>query len=134
MRRVVVTGIGLICAVGNNTPEVWKNLLAGKSGVNRITHFDTAKHACQIAAEVKNFDAFSLIEKKEARKMGRFIHLAIAAADEAMQTSGLKITPQNAETVGVHIGSGIGGFDIIEREHTNLMEGGPRLSSFPRRS
>ena len=129
MRRVVVTGIGLICAVGNNTPEVWKNLLAGKSGVNRITHFDTAKHACQIAAEVKNFDAFSLIEKKEARKMGRFIHLAIAAADEAMQTSGLKITPQNAETVGVHIGSGIGGFDIIEREHTNLMEGGPRKIS-----
>ena len=129
MRRVVVTGIGLICAVGNNTPEVWKNLLAGKSGVNRITHFDTAKHACQIAAEVKNFDAFSLIEKKEARKMGRFIHLAIAAADEAMQTSGLKITPQNAETVGVHIGSGIGGLDIIEREHTNLMEGGPRKIS-----
>lgn len=129
MRRVVVTGIGLICAVGNNTEEVWKNLLAGKSGVHRITHFDTSKHACQIAAEVKNFDPLQLIEKKEARKMGRFIHLAIAASDEALKASGLKITPENAERVGVHIGSGIGGFDIIEREHTNLMEGGPRKIS-----
>ena len=129
MRRVVVTGIGLICAVGNNTEEVWKNLLAGKSGVHRITHFDTSKHACQIAAEVRNFDPLQYIEKKEARKMGRFIHLAIAASDEALQTSGLKITPENAERVGVHIGSGIGGFDIIEREHTNLMEGGPRKIS-----
>jgi 3-oxoacyl-[acyl-carrier-protein] synthase II len=129
VRRVVVTGIGLICAVGNNTEEVWKNLLAGKSGVCRITHFDTSKYACQIAAEVKNFDPLNFIDKKEARKMGRFIHLAIAAADEALKMSGLKITPQNAERVGVHIGSGIGGFDIIEREHTNLMEGGPRKIS-----
>jgi 3-oxoacyl-[acyl-carrier-protein] synthase II len=129
VRRVVVTGIGLICAVGNKTEEVWKNLLAGKSGVHRITHFDTSKYACQIAAEVRNFDPLNYIEKKEARKMGRFIHFAIAAADEAMQASGLKITPENAENVGVHIGSGIGGFDIIEREHTNLMEGGPRKIS-----
>ena len=81
MRRVVVTGMGLICAVGNNTEEVWKNLLAGKSGVHRITHFDTSKYACQIAAEVKNFDPLNYIEKKEARKMGRFIHLAIAASE-----------------------------------------------------
>ena len=129
MRRVVVTGIGLICAVGNTTEEVWKNLLAGNSGVCRITHFDTSKYACQIAAEVKNFDPLQFIEKKEARKMARFIHLAIAAADEAMQASGLKITPENAENIGVHIGSGIGGFDIIEREHTNLIEGGPRKIS-----
>ena len=129
MRRVVVTGIGLICAVGNTTEEVWKNLLAGKSGVGRITQFDTSRHACQIAAEVKNFDPLNFIEKKEVKKMGRFIHLALAAAEEALQTSGLKITPENAETVGVHIGSGIGGFDIIEREHTNLMEGGPRKIS-----
>ena len=129
MRRVVITGIGLICAVGNTTGEVWKNLLAGKSGVGRITQFDTSRHACQIAAEVKNFDPLNFIEKKEVKKMGRFIHLALAAAEEAMQTSGLKITPENAETVGVHIGSGIGGFDIIEREHTNLMEGGPRKIS-----
>ena len=129
MRRVVVTGIGLICALGNRTEEVWRNLLAGKSGVHKITQFDTSKHACQIAAEVKDFDPLNFIEKKEARKMGRFIHLAIAAADEAVQMSGLKVTPENAETVGVHIGSGIGGFDIIEREHTNLMEGGPRKIS-----
>jgi 3-oxoacyl-[acyl-carrier-protein] synthase II len=129
VRRVVVTGIGLICAVGNNTEEVWRNLLAGRSGVCRITHFDTTNYACQIAAEVKNFDPLKYIEKKEARKMGRFIHLAIAAADEALQASSLKITPENAERVGVHIGSGIGGFDIIEREHTNLMEGGPRKIS-----
>jgi 3-oxoacyl-[acyl-carrier-protein] synthase II len=129
VRRVVVTGIGLICALGNSTEEVWRNLLAGKSGVHKITHFDTSKHACQIAAEVKNFDPLQYIEKKEARKMARFIHFAIAAADEAVKTSGLRITPENAETVGVHIGSGIGGFDIIEREHTNLMEGGPRKIS-----
>jgi 3-oxoacyl-[acyl-carrier-protein] synthase II len=129
VRRVVVTGIGLICAVGNNTEEVWKNLLAGKSGVGRVTQFDTSKHACQIAAEVRNFDPLNYIEKKEVKKMARFIHLAIAAADEAMKMSGLKVTPENAEMVGVHIGSGIGGFDVIEREHTNLMEGGPRRIS-----
>ena len=129
MRRVVVTGIGLICAVGNSTEEVWRNLLAGKSGVGRITQFDSSKHACQIAAEVKNFDPLTLIEKKEAKKMGRFIHLAISAADEAFKMSGLVVTPENAENIGVHIGSGIGGFDIIEREHTALMEGGPRKIS-----
>jgi len=129
VRRVVVTGIGLICAVGNNTEEVWKNLLAGKSGVGRITQFDTSKHACQIAAEVRNFDPLNYIEKKEVKKMARFIHLAIAAADEAMKMSGLKITPENDELVGVHIGSGIGGFDVIEREHIALMEGGPRKIS-----
>jgi 3-oxoacyl-[acyl-carrier-protein] synthase II len=129
VRRVVVTGIGLICALGNSTEEVWRNLLAGKSGVHKITHFDTSKYACQIAAEVKNFDPLQYIEKKEARKMARFIHFAIAAAEEAVKTSGLRVTPENAEMVGVHIGSGIGGFDIIEREHTNLMEGGPRKIS-----
>jgi 3-oxoacyl-[acyl-carrier-protein] synthase II len=125
----VVTGIGLICAVGNTTGEVWKNLLAGKNGVGRITHFDTSKHACQIAAEVHNFDPLNFIEKKEVKKMGRFIHFALAAAEEAVKMSGLKVTPENAENIGVHIGSGIGGFDIIEREHTNLMEGGPRKIS-----
>jgi 3-oxoacyl-[acyl-carrier-protein] synthase II len=129
VRRVVVTGIGLICAVGNTTEEAWKNLLAGKSGVGTITHFDTSRHACRIAAEVRNFDPFNFIEKKEVKKMGRFIHLALAAAEEAVRMSGLKITPENAENVGVHIGSGIGGFDIIEREHTALMEGGPRKIS-----
>jgi 3-oxoacyl-[acyl-carrier-protein] synthase II len=128
-KRVVVTGLGIICAVGNTTEEAWKNLCAGKSGVASITHFDTSAFACTIAAEVKNFDPLNWIEKKELKKMGRFIHFAIAAADEAMKMSGLEVTPQNATRVGVHIGSGIGGFDVIEREHTNLMEGGPRKIS-----
>jgi 3-oxoacyl-[acyl-carrier-protein] synthase II len=125
----VVTGLGLVCGVGNSTDEVWKALLAGKSGVARIAGFDASNFACQIAAEVKNFDPLKFIEKKEVKKMGRFIHFALAAADEAIQMSGLKITPENDERVGVHIGSGIGGFDIIEREHTALMEGGPRRIS-----
>ncbi|MGB8752274.1 MAG: beta-ketoacyl synthase N-terminal-like domain-containing protein, partial [Candidatus Sulfotelmatobacter sp.] len=125
----MVTGIGLICGVGNTTGEVWKAVLAGKSGVARITQFDSTNFACQIAAEVKNFDPLNFIEKKEVKKMGRFIHLAIAAADEAFKMSALKITPENDERVGVHIGSGIGGFDIIEREHSNLLNGGPRKIS-----
>ena len=128
-RRVVVTGLGLICGVGNTTDEVWKALLAGKSGVARITGFDVSAFACQIGAEVKNFDPLNYIEKKEVKKMARFIHLAIAASDEAFKSSGLKITPENDERVGVHIGSGIGGFDIIEREHSALLEGGPRKIS-----
>jgi 3-oxoacyl-[acyl-carrier-protein] synthase II len=119
----------LICGVGNSADAVWQGLLAGKSGVSRITGFDTTAFACQIAAEVRNFDPLNYIEKKEVKKMGRFIHLGIAAADEAMKMSGLKITPENDERVGVHIGSGIGGFDIIEREHVALMEGGPRKIS-----
>jgi 3-oxoacyl-[acyl-carrier-protein] synthase II len=128
-RRVVVTGIGLICALGNTTHEVWKNLLAGQSGVTRITQFDATNFACQIAAEVKNFDPLNFVEKKELKKMGRFIHLALAASEEAMKCSGLKITPENEDRVGVHIGSGIGGFDVIEREHSNLINGGPRKIS-----
>ena len=128
-RRVVVTGLGLICAVGNSTEEVWKALLAGKSGVGPITGFDASNFACRIAAEVKNFDPLNYIEKKEVKKMARFIHLAVAASDEALKTSGLKITSENEERVGVHIGSGIGGFDIIEREHSALVEGGPRKIS-----
>ncbi len=139
-RRVVVTGIGLICGVGNTTHEVWQNLLAGKSGVGRITQFeeferidgspfDVLQFSCQIAAEVKGFDPYHFIEKKEVKKMGRFIHFAIAAADEAVRMSGLQITPGNAERVGVHIGSGIGGFDVIEHEHTALLKGGPRKIS-----
>jgi 3-oxoacyl-[acyl-carrier-protein] synthase II len=115
--------------VGNTTEEVWKALLAGKSGVGRITKFDAAQFACQIAAEVKNFDPLQFVEKKELKKMGRFIHLALAAADEAMKSSGLVVTAENAEQVGVHIGSGIGGFDVIEREHIALLQGGPRKIS-----
>jgi len=128
-RRVVVTGLGLICAVGNTSAETWSNLLAGKSGVAQITGFDPTGFACTIAAEVKNFDPLNFIEKKEIKKMGRFIHLCMAATDEAMKMSGLKVTPEISERVGVHIGSGIGGFDIIEREHSNLLNGGPRRIS-----
>ncbi len=128
-RRVVVTGLGLICGVGNTSEETWRNLLAGKSGIARVTHFDVSAFACQIAAEVKGFDPLNFIEKKEARKMARFIHLAIAATDEAMQMARFQVTPENGTRVGVHIGSGIGGFDIIEREHSNLLEGGPRKIS-----
>ncbi|HEY7096918.1 MAG TPA: beta-ketoacyl-ACP synthase II [Terriglobales bacterium] len=128
-RRVVVTGIGLICAVGNSTEDVWRNLLACKSGVARITSFDASQFACQIAAEVKNFDPLQFVEKKEIKKMGRFIHLALAATDEAMKTSGLQVGDDISTRVGVHIGSGIGGFDVIEREHNNLLNGGPRKIS-----
>jgi 3-oxoacyl-[acyl-carrier-protein] synthase II len=128
-RRVVITGLGLLCAVGNTTAEVWPALLGGKNGVDRITGFDAAAFACQIAAEVKSFDPLNFIEKKEIKKMGRFIHFAVAASDEAMKMSQLQVTPENAERVGVHIGSGIGGFDVIEREHTALMQGGPRKIS-----
>ena len=117
-RRVVVTGLGLICGVGNTAPEVWEGLLAGKSGMAEIKAFDLTGHSVRFAAEVKDFDPHVFVDKKEARKMGRFIHFAMAAAQEAMEHSGLKVTPENGEMVGVHIGSGIGGFDVIEREHT----------------
>jgi 3-oxoacyl-[acyl-carrier-protein] synthase II len=119
----------MISAVGNTSVENWDNLLAGKSGVSQITGFDPAGFACTIAAEVKKFDPLHFIEKKEVKKMGRFIHFAMAASDEAMKMSGVTITPENSDRIGVHIGSGIGGFDIIEREHSNLINGGPRKIS-----
>ena len=128
-RRVVVTGLGLLCGVGNTAPEVWQGLLAGKSGMAEIKAYDLEGHSVRFAAEVKDFDPHLFVDKKEARKMGRFIHFAMAASQEAMEHSGLQITPENGEMVGVHIGSGIGGFDIIEREHTALFEGGPRKIS-----
>jgi 3-oxoacyl-[acyl-carrier-protein] synthase II len=128
-RRVVVTGLGLICGVGNTVPEVWQGLLAGKSGMAEIKAFDLTGHPVRFAAEVKDFDPLQFIDKKEARKMGRFIHFAIAAADEAMKHSGLQVTPEIADRFGVHIGSGIGGFDVIEREHSAMLAGGPRKIS-----
>ena len=128
-RRVVITGLGLICGVGNTTQEVWGQLLAGASGVGPITAFDTTGFAVTFAAEVKNFDPLQFIDKKESRKMARFIHMAIAATKEAMDQSGLVITPENDERIGVFIGSGIGGFEVIEREYSNLVAGGPRKIS-----
>jgi len=103
-RRVVITGIGLICGVGNTVPEVWSGLLAGKSGIAKITHFDASAFACQIAAEVKNFDPLNFIEKKELKKMGRFIHLALAATDEAMKMSGLQVTPETPQELAYILG------------------------------
>ena len=130
-RRVVITGLGLVCGVGNTAPEVWQGLIAGKSGVGPIQGFDTTGFPVTFAAEVRNFDPLNFVDKKESRKMGRFTHFAFAATAEAMAQSGLQITPENAERVGVFIGSGIGGFEIIEREHSNMLSGGPRkLSPF----
>jgi 3-oxoacyl-[acyl-carrier-protein] synthase II len=128
-RRVVVTGVGLVSPLGVGTEETWKNLLAGRSGVGPITHFDTSGHSTTFAAEVKNFDPLQFVEKKELKKMGRFIQLALAASDFAMKQSGLALTPELADRAGVYIGSGIGGFDVIEREHSALIEGGPRRIS-----
>ncbi len=130
-RRVVVTGVGLVCALGIGTEEVWKNILAGKSGVARITGFDPAGFDCQIAGEVKNFDPFRWIEKKDLKKMGRFMQLALAAADFAVRMSGWQSSPEEADTTGVYVSSGIGGFDIIEREHGKFLQGGPgKISPF----
>src|SRR5271156_3022160 len=128
-RRVVVTGIGLVCGVGKTAPEVWEGLLAGRSGMAEIKAFDLTGHSVRFAAEVKDFDPLLFIDKKEARKMGRFIHFAIAAAEEAMRHSGLQVTPEISDRFGVHIGSGIGGFDVIEREHSAMLAGGPRKIS-----
>ena len=128
-RRVVVTGVGLLCGVGNTAPEIWRQLLASASGMAPIKGFDATGFPVTFAAEVKNFDPLNFVDKKESRKMGRFIHFAFAATHEAMEQSGLKITPENADRVGVFIGSGIGGFEIIEREHATLLRDGPRRIS-----
>ncbi len=130
-RRVVVTGVGLVCACGIGTEESWSNLQAGKGGIAPITLFDASAFDCRFAGEVKNFDPLNWVEKKELKKMGRFIQVAIAAADFAMRMSGLEVKPEDADLTGVYIGSGIGGFDVIEREHTKLLQGGPgKISPF----
>ncbi|HKC54845.1 MAG TPA: beta-ketoacyl-ACP synthase II [Vicinamibacterales bacterium] len=128
-RRVVVTGIGLVSALGIGTNETWAGVLAGQSGVTRITRFDISGYATQIAAEVKGFDPLAFIEKKDIKKMDLFIQFAIAAAQFAMDDSSLQITDVNAPNIGVYIGSGIGGFITIEREHEALLAGGPRKVS-----
>jgi 3-oxoacyl-[acyl-carrier-protein] synthase II len=130
-RRVVVTGVGLVCALGIGTDETWKNLLAGQNGIGTITLFDTTGFDCTIAGEIKNFDPFRWIEKKELKKMGRFIQVALAGADFAIKMA--KWTPEQSDLdeVGVYVSSGIGGFDIIEREHWKLVQGGPgKISPF----
>ena len=128
-RRVVITGIGLVSALGIGTRETWAGVLAGQSGVTRVTRFDISGYAAQIAAEVNGFDPLNWIEKKDIKKMDLFIQYAIAAAQFAMDDSGLKITNENGPDVGAFIGSGIGGFITIEREHEALLKGGPRKVS-----
>jgi len=130
-RRVVVTGVGLICALGIGTEEVWKNLQAGRSGIRAITHFDPTEFDSKIAGEVCGFDPLHWVERKELKKIGRFIQLALAATDFAVRMAGLQVTPEIAESTGVFVASGIGGFDVIEREHVRLEHGGPgRISPF----
>jgi 3-oxoacyl-[acyl-carrier-protein] synthase II len=126
-----VTGVGLICALGIGTEQVWEKLLAGTAGVGPITQFDASAFDCRIAAEIRDFDPLNWIPKKELKKMGRFIQIAMAAADFALRMAALEITPSIADSAGVYIASGIGGFDVIEREHMKLLQGGPgRISPF----
>lgn len=130
-RRVVVTGVGLVSPVGIGTEETWAGISAGRSGISCITAFDAAGCRCRIAGEIKDFDPALYIERKEIKKMGRFIHFAMAASEFAMAQSGLDVTPEIAEQVGVYISSGIGAFDVIEREHSNLLDKGfDRISPF----
>ena len=128
-RRVVVTGVGLVSPVGIGTEETWQALRDGTSGIGPITHFDPQDFASRFAGEVKGFDPLEYVDKKELKKMGRFIFFAIAGAEFAMAAAGLKLDSEFAERTGVYIGSGIGGFDVIEREHRNLLAGGPRRIS-----
>ena len=128
-RRVVVTGVGLLTPLGIGTEETWAAVRAAKSGIGPITQFDASAFSCRIAGEVQGFDPHKYIEKKEVKKMGRFIQFAIAASECALSGSGFRVTPETAERTGVYIGSGIGGFEVIEREHKNLLESGPRRIS-----
>ncbi|HBR21169.1 MAG TPA: beta-ketoacyl-[acyl-carrier-protein] synthase II [Nitrospiraceae bacterium] len=125
-RRVVVTGVGLITPVGIGVEESWEGLIEGRSGIRKLTRFDASAFATQIAGEVEGFNPEDYIEPKEIKKMDRFIHLAIAASDMAVKDSGLKITDSNAGSIGVIIGSGMGGLPAIEHYHSVLLEKGPR--------
>jgi 3-oxoacyl-[acyl-carrier-protein] synthase II len=128
-RRVVITGVGMVSPLGVGTEPTWKGLLAGQSGVANITLFDASRHSTRFAAEVKGFDPLNWVEKKDVKKMDRFIQFAVAAADCAVADARLKIEPAEADMIGVYIGSGIGGFATIEREHETLMKEGPRRIS-----
>ncbi len=128
-RRVVVTGLGIISPVGNTVQEAWENILAGRSGITRVTKFDASRLSSRIAGEVKGFDATQYIPAKDARRMDSFIHYGIAAGLQAWRDCGLAITPENAERVGVNFGSGIGGLPLIESTHDELRQNGPRRIS-----
>jgi 3-oxoacyl-[acyl-carrier-protein] synthase II len=128
-RRVAVTGLGIVCPVGNTVEEAWSNLVAGKPGIGPITRFDAAAFACRIAGEVKGFDIAAYLPAKEARHMDTFIHYGLAAGIQAWKDSGLQVTEANAERIGVNIGSGIGGLPRIEETHSELVQRGPRRIS-----
>ena len=128
-RRVVITGFGCITALGKDPETLWKNLLAGKSGISRIENFDPTDYPTKIAAEVKDFDPEQYMDKREARRMDRFVQFGLAAAKEAVKNANLTITEENAERIGVYIGSGIGGLSTWEEQHQILMEKGPRRVS-----
>ena len=128
-RRVVVTGLGVISPVGNDVPTAWSNLVAGRSGITRITKFDASQYRAQIAGEVKDFNVESVIPAKEARRMDTFIHYGIAAAVEALKDSGFEVTEANADRIGCMVGSGIGGLPMIEDNHAELTARGPRRIS-----
>ena len=128
-RRVVVTGVGLVSPVGIGTEETWQGLLAGRSGAGPITHFDASHHSTHFACEVKGFDPLAWLDKKDVKKADRFIQFAIAAADLAVKDAAFTVSPADAARTGVIIGSGIGGFATIEREHEALLKGGPRRIS-----
>ena len=130
-RRVVITGLGVVTPLGVGVDKTWQALLAGKSGIGPITRFNASEYACQIAAEVKDFDPADYVEKKEIKKMDTFIQYAVAASQEAVDDAGLQMTSETAERVGVYIGAGIGGLPSIERYHKVLQEKGPgRVSPF----
>jgi 3-oxoacyl-[acyl-carrier-protein] synthase II len=128
-RRVVITGLGIVCPIGNTVAEAWSSVLAAKSGIGRITHFDAGLLSSRIAGEVRNFDVAAYLSPKEARRMDRFIHLGIAAGVQALKDSGLEVTGSNATRIGVNIGSGIGGLPMIEQTHNDVLKGGPRKIS-----
>lgn len=128
-RRVVVTGLGMVSPVGNTVQETWDNIVAGKSGVGPITRFDASTFKSRIAGEVKGFDVAAYLAPKEARRMDVFIHYGMAAGIQAIKDSGLTVTPENADRIGVNIGSGIGGLPMIEDTHNDFLGGGPRKIS-----
>jgi 3-oxoacyl-[acyl-carrier-protein] synthase II len=130
-RRVVVTGIGLVSPLGVGTAATWAGICAGRSGIGPITSFDASRHSTRFAGEVPGFDPLAWIDRKDVKKCARFVQFAIGATEMAMEQSGLRIDAANAPRVGVVIGSGIGGFEVIEREHRTLLERGPdRVSPF----
>ncbi|HKA42137.1 MAG TPA: beta-ketoacyl-ACP synthase II [Burkholderiales bacterium] len=128
-RRVVVTGLGIVCPVGIGVPETWKNIVGGKSGIARISRFDPAAYSSQIAGEVKGFEPTKYLSAKEVRRFDTFIHYGLAAAIEAIKDSGLDFDRENREQIGVCIGSGIGGLPLIEQTHDAVLAGGPRRIS-----